>query len=144
EWPRDIAGISTRSTGPPDHARHRTLTPSRLARPHRCLAASPDSGGGIPLRQDRPAAARQAARATARQHRHPNPPPRATPPRAVAGYALPSSRIRRHSLILIDVLFSSCLPLSSATAARILPETGYISGLAKQGVQIWSRAGLHF
>src|SRR5207244_2528659 len=27
-----------------------------------------------------------------------------------SGYALPSSRIRRHSLILIDVLFSSCLP----------------------------------
>ena len=30
-----------------------------------------------------------------------------------SGYALPSSRIRRHSLILIDVLFSSCLPLST-------------------------------
>jgi hypothetical protein len=30
-----------------------------------------------------------------------------------SGYALPSSRIRRHFLILIDVLFSSCLPLSS-------------------------------
>src|ERR1700761_7216803 len=30
-----------------------------------------------------------------------------------SGYALPSSRIRRHFLILIDVLFSSCLPLST-------------------------------
>src|SRR5438477_1862674 len=34
-----------------------------------------------------------------------------------SGYALPSSRIRRHSLILIDVLFSSCLPLSSLAYA---------------------------
>ena len=30
-----------------------------------------------------------------------------------SGYALPSSRILRHSLILIDVLFSSCLPVSN-------------------------------
>src|SRR5438270_11778144 len=29
-----------------------------------------------------------------------------------SGYALPSSRIRRHFLILIDALFSSCLPRS--------------------------------
>jgi hypothetical protein len=31
-----------------------------------------------------------------------------------SGYALPSSRIRRHFLILIDALFSSCLPRSMA------------------------------
>src|SRR6266550_1754617 len=30
-----------------------------------------------------------------------------------SGYALPSSRIRRHFLILIDALFSSWLPLSN-------------------------------
>jgi hypothetical protein len=30
-----------------------------------------------------------------------------------SGYALPSSRIRRHFLILIDALFSSCLPRST-------------------------------
>src|SRR5690349_22061004 len=41
--------------------------------------------------------------------------PRPSPDsRLRSGYALPSSRIRRHSLILIDVLFSSCLPLSTA------------------------------
>src|SRR5207244_9492535 len=39
-----------------------------------------------------------------------------------SGYALPSSRIRRHSLILIDVLFSSCLPLSTqAEFLQMLP-----------------------
>jgi hypothetical protein len=39
--------------------------------------------------------------------------PRPSPDsRLRSGYALPSSRIRRHFLILIDALFSSCLPRS--------------------------------
>jgi hypothetical protein len=37
-----------------------------------------------------------------------------------SGYALPSSRIRRYFLILIDVLFSSCSPRSTGcTGARL-------------------------
>ncbi len=36
-----------------------------------------------------------------------------------SGYALPSSRIRRHSLILIDVLFSSCSPLNNPCRKEI-------------------------
>src|SRR5204862_7854563 len=40
--------------------------------------------------------------------------PRPSPDsRPRSGYALPSSRIQRHFLILIDALFSSCSPRSS-------------------------------
>jgi hypothetical protein len=44
-----------------------------------------------------------------RSPRRPRPSPDS---RLGSGYALPSSRIRRHFLILIDALFSSCLPRS--------------------------------
>jgi hypothetical protein len=37
-----------------------------------------------------------------------------------SGYALLPSRIRRHSLILIDALFSSCLPRRSFSIHRLI------------------------
>src|SRR5271166_5605894 len=47
--------------------------------------------------------------------------PRRSPDsRLQSGYALLSSRIRRHSLILIDALFSSCLPRRTGTAVHVL------------------------
>src|SRR6201998_559603 len=48
---------------------------------------------------------RQKTRPLAGPHRSPDSQLR-------SGYALPSSRIRRHFLIPIDALFSSCLPRS--------------------------------
>jgi hypothetical protein len=46
--------------------------------------------------------------------------PRPSPDsRLRSGYALPSSRIRRHSLILIDALFSSCLPRSTPLRSEV-------------------------
>src|SRR2546421_6362584 len=56
--------------------------------------------------------------------------PRPSPDsRLRSGYALPSSRIRRHFLILIDALFSSCLPRS--TLAR---KAGVSGTLTHQGM----------
>ena len=106
--------------------------------PHLAVGDVAAGQAAVPHRREEPASY-PAGRD--RQKTRPLAGPRRSPDSQLqSGYALPSSRIRRHFLILIDALFSSCLPRSSRGLGHISPELEatieYRTGQIEAGVEV--------
>src|SRR5947209_11502319 len=103
--------------------------------PHLAIGDVAAGQAAVPHRREKPASYpadrdRQKTRPLARPRRSPD-------SRLQSGYALLSSRIRRHVLILIDVLFSSYSPRSMMTVR--MPEV--VSPVAATYTPHWLQIG---